>query len=322
MTLPLLLRAIRGMVWDTFRQSLASRLFWGMLAITLVAVVVCASIRVTGSDPSGVYEPDFRTTRQPGDDVRNVGGTISFGFGIYEAEHLRNRENQVRFIEIVLAGAAAGTVGVLLALLWTAGFLPNFLEPQSATVLLAKPTPRWAILLGKYLGVLLFVALQTALFIGGTFLALGFATGFWHFGYWLALPLLVLHFGVFYAVSAFLAVATRSTVVAAFGTLMVWLLCWTVNISWLQRQAGNVPGMSGTAQALHGTVYWVLPKPLEFEGIFYTAMRADNEVAKDEALKAAELAGTIHPELAVFTSMLFAALVLAAAAYEFRHLDY
>src|SRR5580704_8787430 len=44
--------------------------------------------------------------------------------------------------------------GLLLALLWTAGFLPTFLEPAHASILLAKPTPRWQLLVGKFVGVL------------------------------------------------------------------------------------------------------------------------------------------------------------------------
>jgi ABC-type transport system involved in multi-copper enzyme maturation permease subunit len=46
------------------------------------------------------------------------------------------------------------------------------------TVLLAKPAPRWAILAGKYLGVVLFVALHATLFVGGTWLGMGVATGY------------------------------------------------------------------------------------------------------------------------------------------------
>jgi hypothetical protein len=58
MTLPQLLRTIRGMVRDTFRQSLASKLFWGMLAMTLLATLLCASIDVRG---------DIAKTNVPGD---------------------------------------------------------------------------------------------------------------------------------------------------------------------------------------------------------------------------------------------------------------
>ena len=71
-----------------------------------------------------------------------VSGEVSLGFGMIKVKHRRHREDAVRYVQIVLAAFLADTVGVLLALLWTAGFLPTFLEPQSATVLLAKPAPR------------------------------------------------------------------------------------------------------------------------------------------------------------------------------------
>ena len=58
----------------------------------------------------------------------------------------------------------ADAVGLLLALLWTASFLPTFLEPAAVAVLLAKPVPRWQLLVGKFAGVLAFVAFQAARF--------------------------------------------------------------------------------------------------------------------------------------------------------------
>ena len=66
--------------------------------------------------------------------------------------------------KMVLLGLVADTGGILLALVWTAGFLPTFLEPGAASVLLAKPVPRWSLLAGKFLGILIFVAFQ-ALFL-------------------------------------------------------------------------------------------------------------------------------------------------------------
>ena len=63
--------------------------------------------------------------------------------------------------ELILAGGIAGTFGLLLTLVWTAGFVPTFLDPSAASVLLAKPSPRWQLLLGKYFGVLAFVGFQS-----------------------------------------------------------------------------------------------------------------------------------------------------------------
>src|SRR5437588_606804 len=82
------------------------------------------------------------------------------------------------------------------ALVWTAGFVPTFLEPSAASVLLAKPAARWQLLLGKYLGVLTFVGSQVLLFVVLTWLALGVRTRVWDMTYWWCIPLLLLQFAV------------------------------------------------------------------------------------------------------------------------------
>src|SRR5262245_58370631 len=92
--------------------------------------------------------------------------------GLFTFDIGKSRDDSVRLIQLWLAGVLADTVGVLLALLWTAGFLPTFLEPHAVTVLLAKPVPRWSLLVGKYLGVVLFVALHAVLFVAGTWLGI------------------------------------------------------------------------------------------------------------------------------------------------------
>src|SRR5262249_52015854 len=73
----------------------------------------------------------------------------------------------------------ADWAGLLLALVWTAGFLPSFLEPASVSVLLAKPVPRWLVLAGKVLGVVAFVGVLAVAFVGATWLALALRTGVW-----------------------------------------------------------------------------------------------------------------------------------------------
>jgi hypothetical protein len=51
-------------------------------------------------------------------------------------------------------------------------------------------------------------------------------------------------------------------------------------------------------------------------------MRAGDYAAPVPELAAAKARGAFHPELAVLTSLAFAAGVLALAGYEFRHTDY
>ena len=328
--LPTAIRTVRWMVRDTFRQSLASRLFWLILGLSLLCTVFCLGIRVTGAeerpthpDEIPAYYPKSEATPEvQSEGIRVVGGEVSLGFGVFKFAVGRSRTDSVRLVQLWLAGVLADTAGVLLALLWTAGFLPTFLEPHSVSVLLAKPVPRSMVLLGKYLGVVLFVALHATIFVGGTWLAIGVSTGVWDAAYWLAVPLLVVNFAVFYAVSALLAVCTRSTVVSVFGTLLFWLLCWAMNFTHHRLAAEPVPGTTRAAGVLVQAGYWTLPKPLDLSGIFFEAMRAADYSTPIDELAAVKAKGLFYPELAVLTSLAFAVVVLALAAYEFRKTDY
>lgn len=328
--LPTAIRTVRWMVRDTFRQSVASKLFWVMLGITALCTAFClgTAVDVPGERPRHPAEiPDRLPAahHSPGAAAEGIpvsGGRMSLGFGLVEFAVPKFRDDAVRYVQVWLAGVLADTVGLLLALLWTAGFLPTFLEPQAVTVLLAKPAPRWSLLVGKYLGVVLFVALHATLFVGGTWFALGFATGVWDVRYWFAVPLLVVNFAVFYSFSALLAVVSRSTVVAVFGTLLFWVLCWAMNATHHRLAGFDVPGVAAATSTLVDVGYWVLPKPFDMSGIFFDAMRAGDYVVMANELAAVKAAGAFRPELSVLASLGFAAGVLGLAAYEFRKTDY
>ena len=334
-TMPTAIRTVRWMVRDTFRQSLSTKLFWVMLGITVLATIFCLGVQIDKDTPPTTHPYDLKLvfTKQQALEIgeeavkaggyRVISGEMKLGFGLFTVPEIaRNRLDSVRYLQIWFAGILADNAGVLLALLWTAGFLPTFLEPQSVTVLLAKPVPRWALLVGKYLGVVLFVALQATLFVAGTWLALGISTGVWHAAYWAAVPILIVHFAVFYAFSAFLAVCTRSTVVAALGTLLFWFLCWVTNTVHHQLAAVPQENLSPAAGFLLDAGYWCLPKPLDFNGLFFEAMDAATFSMPVPEFQAFQVHGHFQPELSVLSCLAFAAVTLAIAANEFRKMDY
>lgn len=333
MNLPAVIRTVRWMVRDTFRQAVATRLFWVMLAVTAVCTLFCLSVDVSGDSPAPP-DADFKGVlpkseaeklglqKLKNDGVRVISGEATFGFGAFKAPLGRNRDDAVKMIQVWLAAAVADTAGVLLALLWTAGFLPSFLDPQSATVLLSKPAPRWAVLAGKYAGVVLFVGFNALLFVTATWLALGLKTGVWTTPYWLAVPLAVVNFGVFYSASAFLAVCTRSTVAAAFGTLLFWLVCWALNYTHHLLSVTPPEGMTTVAQFALDVGYWVLPKPFDLTAIFHDAMLADGYAVKADEMRRFQESGKFAPGLSVLASAAFAAVTLALAGYEFEMAEY
>lgn len=222
------------LIRDTFRQSLASAIFGVMIAVSTICILLCLTVTVVGeSEPSPdnlvVRDTDADSHKTANTGVQVLTGELQMLFGLVRVPLARDRQGAIHFLQLVLAGGVADTFGLLLALVWTAGFLPSFLEAHAVSVLLAKPVPRWQLLAGKYLGALGFVLFHSSILIGGTWLALGWRTGVWTPAYLLAVPLLVFHFGLFYSFSLVLAVMTRATVTCVFGSVLFWFICWGIN---------------------------------------------------------------------------------------------
>ncbi len=327
-----MIAVFRSLIVDTFRQSLASRIFWVMLAVSGLCTLFCLSvgfINVPVKAGEGLPQADPLAdpvkAEAAGLDV--FGGEITYGFGVIRMQVDRDRQNAVQFILAVLAGLVAGSLGLLLTLVWTAGFFPSFLEPSAASVLLAKPIHRWQLLLGKFVGLLVFVALHAAVFVLGTWLALGVKSGVWVPAYLWCVPMLVLQFAVFASVSVLLAVVTRSTVVCVFGSILFWMVCWAINYG--RHKVYAVPELRAAVSVqMVNAGYWVMPKPVDFGMLFFDAIGAHNYFAEAVDLKPirqeekATKQTWQRPTLALVTSLLFSLGILGLAMYQFRHTDY
>ena len=361
MNLPTILLTIQWMVRDTFRQSLASKLFWVLLGAIALCILFCLSIGVSGDDrmPLGKGEVAEMLSRNEAtrrgmslltksgaahiggnaplaamaeswgrEDARQNGvdvpsGEITVGFGIIKLREIgRDRTDSVRFIHILLAGLIADTAGIFLALIWTAGFIPNFLEPGNVTVMLAKPVPRWALLFGKFLGVMLFVSAQAILFVLGTWLALGLKTGVFDGLYLLSIPMMILHFGVFFSFGVLMGVWSRNTTVCLLSTLIFWLASWGMNFGWVAVSINDLSAFSPLSRFILDAGYWIIPKPLDLNMILYDALKADGFTMKVGEFERLQDLHLFKPELSVLSSALFGIVMLASACWEFEKQEY
>lgn len=337
MKTPNLIRTVAALTADTFRQSLSHGIFWILLGITLVCVLICLSAQITGATNLAApgETPEFLPPTDPdaqdpeklqGSGVQVVSGQFKLAFGAISVPIARDARSTVHGLELALAGGVADTLGVLLALMWTAGFLPSFLDVSSIAVLLAKPTPRWALLLGKYLGVLAFVLFHGTLFVLGTWLALGLRTNVWDTAYLASAPLFLLHFAIFFGFSAFLAVTLRSTVVCVFGSIAFWCLCWGMNfgrhalVAEVHQSSDSVFSsfLTKTVEAC----YWILPKPADLGMLLYRLLDAGSDLGQPAAFTAVIKQGAFHPVLSVAASLAFTGVLLYAATRQFETADY
>ena len=330
------LTTVCWLIQDTFRQSLAQGIFWVLLAVSVLSIGVCLTLHTTGRETlrQGEYNPDFLSRKDPeskdaqkldmsGVDVAS--GELTLAFGAIDVPLARDTRSAVHFIELILAGGVADTLGLLLTLVWTAGFLPSFLEGRNISVLLAKPAPRWVLILGKYLGVLAFVLFHSVIFVGGTYLAIGVRTGFWDPTYLLSVPLLLLQFSIFFGFSVFLAVWTQNAVVCVFGTILFWCLSWSMNFGrHALLTAGDLVADSVQSRWLTGLVdagYWILPKPADLGLLLYNALGAGDHfgaILNSDALAAHGFSML----LSVLSSAAFAVAVLFVSARMFQATDY
>lgn len=336
MTLMETARTIGWLIRDTFRQSLAYGIFWLLLAVSLLCISVCATLEIEGAAALDQGEgQDFLPRNDPlaqdrekakASGVAIVSGQMSLAFGALKLPLARDARQAVHFLELVLAVGVADTLGLLLTLVWTAGFLPGFLDGRSVSVLLAKPPARWTLLAGKYLGVLSFVLLHATIFVGGTWLALGWRTGIWERTYFWAIPILLLHFAIFFSFSVLLAVCTRSTVACVFGSILFWSICWGMNFgrhavlaeSYEPAQAT----FAGEAVKLVEAGYWLLPKPADIGILLYDALEAAQSFGQLPAFQSVQTHGDFHPWLSILASLGFMVLLLTASSRQFGELDY
>lgn len=255
--------------------------------------------------------------------IETIQGRMSLAFGAITFPIGRERKDSVHFLELVLAGGIAGTLGLLLALVWTAGFAPTFLEPSAASVLLAKPVARGWLLLGKYLGVLMFVGFQVVLFVGLTWLALGVRTGIWDTTYLWCIPVLLLQFAVFYSFSVLLAVMTRSTVACVFGSVLFWLLAWGINFGRVMAVGmEDSQHLASCTRTLAEAAYWISPKPIDAGLVLSNALDAHEHFQRPAVFRALEARQALSTDGWIVSSLLITGLLLALSAHEFKATDY
>ena len=249
---------------------------------------------------------------------------MTLAFGAVSFPVSRERGDAVPFLELLLAGGIAGTFGLLLTLVWTAGFVPTFLEPSAASVLLAKPVARWQLLLGKYFGVLTFVGVP-----GGALRRLDVARpGCAH--QCLEHDLLVVHSPAVAPVRDLLQLLgparrdhpQHGGVRLRLGALLASGLG---NQLWLRdgsRRAGAPSTCPPGTLALAEAAYWISPKPIDAGLILFNALDADHHFEKPLVFKLLESAPRFSPHLSILSSLVLTCVLLALSTHEFNTRDY
>lgn len=315
-----------ALIVDCFREAIDRKLFWIMIVIS---VVIAAGMACVGFDDKGV--------------------SILFGMWRFDApDYVDGNELGRAMIGSILTQYIAdiyiGWIGIIMAIIATASIFPSLMERGAIDVVLAKPMSRPMVFLGKYLGSMVFVVLQAAVFVVLTLLVVGFRWHFWFPGYLWCIPLIVVLFSYLYAFCALFAVMTRSTTTAMLLTMVAWFVLWIPQF--VHAMLLNLPVQTGGQVQiderwvrLSSYARWVVPKtqdiPLTAANLIGAATATEVLVDPDDPdlpeAQRQSLQGTIDVEkklrdISIFksigSSLLFEAVIVLLAVWKFTRQDF
>jgi hypothetical protein len=135
-------------------------------------------------------------------------------------------------------------LATILALVSTASMIPDLVAGGSIDMMLSKPISRTRLFLTRWSTGLLFVGIQSAVFVVACFLIIGIRGGAWEPSLFLAIPVLVIFFSYLFCVCALVGLLTRSTIASLIITLIFWMvvfgLQWAESITNLGRIASHL----------------------------------------------------------------------------------
>ena len=270
-----------ALIRDTFREALARKIFWVLFGLsTLLILFFLFLLRidiVAGANAARISMFGRQTGANPDVDrvVRGVyGGIATFLY----------------------------TWGMFLAVFASSGLVPSVLEPGRIELLLSKPVSRTHILLGRFAGNVLVVALNSAFLVLGVWIILGVKTGIWSPSFLIAIATTTFVFAVLLAVVVLIGVWLESAAAATMITVALMIISPILAQTSLMMRLLS----SEWSRNLWRVLYYSLPKVYELGKMTLDAIQSR----------------TFAGFMPIWTSALFGAVALAGALAIFARRDF
>lgn len=205
----MILMQTKAIFIDAYRELNAKKLFWLTLGLNVIAVGLFASLGINSEGFSllhWTFDAQFMNTNFISKELFYKVQFTTWGVPVW-----------------------LSWVTTILALISTAGIVPDMVSGGTIEPVLSKPIGRVRLFLTKYLTGLLFVGLQILVFSVGCFLVLGIRAGAWEFGLFLAVPIVLAFFSYLYSFCVLVGLVTRSTIAALLLTILFWVVIFLAN---------------------------------------------------------------------------------------------
>jgi ABC-type transport system involved in multi-copper enzyme maturation permease subunit len=260
-----------AIIKNTFREAIAKKIFIGYYIIyTIIIIVFLLAINVDA-----------------------VEGVIT----------LTDVQNTVMLLQATMTSVSYLLV-LIFCIISAASFIPSMVEKGNIDLLISKPLSRFTILISKYLGAVLFVAVSLIYFIGAIWLILSMKSGFWNFSFLFTILSLTITFAVMYSIVVFIGLTAQSAVIGILVNLfLLFVLCpllaarETIIFSFITNEV---------VRFVFNFFYYIFPKPVEI-----------NEITV--RLITGEPVTSWQP---LITTLLFGIVMMAYSVYYFTKKDY
>jgi ABC-type transport system involved in multi-copper enzyme maturation permease subunit len=268
-----------ALIRDTFQEARARWLFWGLFGLSTLLIALFLF----------VFKIDL------------VEGAISImGIqGTTKAITIRTFVlRSYSFIAMFLY-----IWGTLLAIFASSGLIPSVLEPGRIALLISKPVHRPVLLLGRYAGNVLVVALNHIYLVGAIWIIIGLKTHLWEPRFLLAIPTCLFIFGVLLCVVTLIGVVTESAALS----VMISAALMVISAILAQRQLMMRLLSSEWSRDFWRALYWTVPKFYDLATVMMGTIVFNRNL------------DWTRP---IWTSAAFAVIVLCGALYVFAKRDF
>jgi ABC-type transport system involved in multi-copper enzyme maturation permease subunit len=196
-------------------------------------------------------------------------------------------------------------LGLLLAIFSSASFIPVLLEKGNIDLFLSKPVSRVQLLIGKYLGVVLYVFINIFILVFGVWLIISIKFGYWDASFLTLSIVITFAFAVLYALILFFGVLTKSSILGMMVAYLIFLILSPLMLLYKEKLNEFVSGE--LIKAMLDGLYFIIPQTAELMGSVLIDLAMGKGIVN------------IQP---VLTSFLFLILFLIFSLFLFRRKDF
>ena len=272
-----------ALISDSFQAAANSRVLW--IALTMITLFLAALAPMGLDIVSGDEESDYAIG---GLQLRYAGRDFGPMIQLPAESATELRVAALAWFMDHVIDFIVGFFGIFLAIIVSAGVIPETYRSGSVDLLLSKPLNRPVLFLAKYIGGCAFVLMNICYLITGLFLVVGLRWGLWEARILIAIPVFLFYFMILFSVTALIGLLSRRTVLSIFVTILFWGSCILVASSkqTMERLLPLADGLEGPrmispegeSEAPQADAFWqsiytfgilplytVLPKPLELD---------------------------------------------------------